>query len=167
MTEDQQRSIAKDQLTLVLSFFPRADAKISLLLGIDLAMLAYLVARSPGPAALDGKTFFASLPIILLSASLWYLYRASFPQLEGGRDSLIYFHEIGARTEGKFLDDFLKQSVDNHIRDLLAQVWRNSQILKSKYSDLRTAFQLLAWAVIPWLIALYLFSSASPSTPTP
>ena len=47
------RDFAKDHLTLVLSFFPRVDSAIALLVGIEIAMLGYLAAKLPSPASPD------------------------------------------------------------------------------------------------------------------
>lgn len=167
MTESDLRPMAKDQLGLVLSFFPRVDSKISLLVGIDIAMLAYLASKTPPFSSWEAKLLFALIPVILLSVSLWHLYLASFPQLEGGRDSLVYFREIATRAEGKYLEDFKKQTPEFHVNDLLGQVWRNSQILKEKFHHLKLAFQLLGWAILPWLVTLGTFVATHPSLAPP
>jgi hypothetical protein len=39
--------LAKDQLNRALGFFPRVDAKISVLLSVDIAMLALLASKAP------------------------------------------------------------------------------------------------------------------------
>jgi hypothetical protein len=80
--------------------------------------------------------------------------------LKGGANSLIYFREIAKRTETRFIDDFIAQAEDAHTRDLLGQVWRNSEILKMKYDALKIAFVLSALALIPWVIFLALAAVA-------
>jgi hypothetical protein len=86
------------------------------------------------------------------------LYRGAFPKLEGGSSSLVYFREIARRTEAKFIDEFMKQSDEDHIKDLLGQAWRNSEILKEKFDDLKAAFIFLALAIPPWVVALAIFT---------
>ena len=101
----------------------------------------------------------ALLPVALICGSLWHLYKGAFPSLEGGALSLIYFREIAKRTEAKFIDEFIKQSEEEYLKDMLGQVWRNSEILKEKFDHLKYAFILLALAILPWVVALIIFSS--------
>ena len=82
------------------------------------------------------------------------------PLLKGGADSLIYFREIAKRTEAKFIDEFIAQTDNAHTRDLLGQVWRNSEILKMKYDAIKISFVLSALALIPWTIFLALAAVA-------
>jgi hypothetical protein len=72
----------------------------------------------------------ALLALALIALSLVFLYQASFPRLVGGRSSLLYFREIAKRKEAAFIDEFSEQSEEAFLKDVLAQVWRNSQILK-------------------------------------
>ena len=44
---------ARDQLDRVLGFFPRVDAKASVVLAVDTGMLAFLVAHVPSPSFVD------------------------------------------------------------------------------------------------------------------
>ena len=67
---------------------------------------------------------------------------------------MVYFSEIAARTEVKFVDEFITQRETEYTKDVLGQVWRNSEILKQKFAHLKTAFVLTAWSVLPWTIAL-------------
>jgi hypothetical protein len=100
-----------------------------------------------------------AITILLLASSIIFLYRGAFPSLKGGHASLIYFREIANRTEHKFIEEFKAQTDEQHVSDLLGQVWRNSEILKIKFDSLKMAFTLLAWALIPWVISLALFAS--------
>lgn len=151
--------ISKNQLTMVLSFFSRTDTMVSILFSVNTAMLALLAANAPPMRALEGYMFFAFIPVGLIAASLYHLYQAAFPQLEGGGQSLIYFREIAGRTESKFVDEFMQQSGEEYIKDVLRQVWRNSEILKRKFNHLKAAFVILAWSVFPWAIALMMFAA--------
>src|SRR5437870_13905227 len=44
---------ARNQLDRVLGFFPRVDAKASVVLAVDTGMLAFLVAHVPSPSFVD------------------------------------------------------------------------------------------------------------------
>lgn len=162
-----QRKEARDQLTLTLSFFSRVDAKASALLAINTGMLAILASNAPPVAAMSVLSYVpAGIAVAMIAASLWFLYRVAFPALDGGHDSLIYFREIAKRTESNFIDAYTTQGEVPRIKDLLGQVWRNSSILAAKFDALKWAFILMALAIIPWAIAVAMFSSQHPGVRT-
>ena len=123
------KDVAEKQLDRVLSFFPRVEAKASFLFALNTGMLALLVLNLRLD---DFLVWFLVIPavgfILIVAASLYFIYRSGFPSLKGGASSLIYFREIAKRTEAKFIDEFVAQNDDAHTRDLLGQVWRNSEI---------------------------------------
>ncbi len=151
---------AREQLNLVLSFFPRVDAKASVVLAVNTGMLAILASNAPTlrnftvPAVISAISAF-----LLIAISLWRLYRVAFPTLGGGQKSLVYFRGIAERSEARFIEDFIAQDESARLKDLLGQVWRNSEILKMKFNSLRWAFILMALAIIPWVTAVALFSA--------
>src|SRR5256885_15158195 len=148
-------SASRDELVLVLSFFPRADAKASVVLAVDTGMVGYLAAHLPGIDSMRWWEFLApALTIALLAWSFWHLYRGAFPQLKGGEGSLVYFREVAGRTETKFVDGFTAQEESAYVKDILGQAWRNSQILKAKFDDLKYSFILMAGAAVPLEIFL-------------
>jgi hypothetical protein len=158
---------ARDQLALVLSFFPRVDAKASAILAINTGMLAVLASNAPPLLTLSVFSYIlVGITVAMIAGSLWFLYRVAFPVLHGGHQSLIYFREIARRTESNFIDEFAGQAEGARIKDLLGQVWRNSCILTSKFDSLRWAFTLMALAIIPWVTAVSLFSSQHPGVRT-
>lgn len=162
-----QRKEARDQLNLVLSFFPRVDAKASALLAIDTGMLALLTSKAPPPTTMQVLSYvLAGIASAMLGGSLWFLYRVAFPSLDGGHQSLIYFREIARRTEANFIDAFRAEEEECRVKDLLGQIWRNSCILTAKFDALKWAFILMALAVIPWSASGALFSSQTPSIHT-
>jgi Family of unknown function (DUF5706) len=150
---------ARDQLTMVLSFFPRVDAKLSTVLAIDTPMLASMSAGIP---SLHQLSVLLMLPFAiaagLLVGSYYCLYRGGFPNLKGGHSSNVYFKDIAARNESKFAEDYQKQSSEALRLDLLSQIWRNSEILTEKFRYLRFAFICMALAAIPWVLSLALFA---------
>jgi hypothetical protein len=167
MKEDHLASVSKDQLNLVLSFFPRVDAKSSVVLAVNTGMVGYLAAHLPSPITLaPWELIPPSISFLLSALSYWHLYKGAFPKLEGGNLSLVYFQEIAKRTEAKFIDEFVKQSEQEYAKDLLGQAWRNAEILKQKFSHLKWAFVFLAWSVLPWAIALGVFAMRKPPVPS-
>jgi hypothetical protein len=148
---------AEKLLNLVLGFFPRADAKASFLFALDSGLLGFL-AINVRPE--DFRTWFLILPgataVLTIAAGLWFVFHCSFPALRGGTDSLIYFREIARRTEATFVHEFTKRNDEDHTRDLLGQVWRNSEILTAKYDAIKIAFILTGVALLPWTLFLAL-----------
>jgi hypothetical protein len=150
-------------LTAILGQLARVDSQAAVLLGAIVAMLAVLGANAPPLSMMDRSAIFGLVPLLLLLASLQELYGGAFPRLEGGQQSLVYFKEIAARTESRFIAEFRSVNADWYLDDLLGQVWRNSEILALKFQHLRMAFQLLAWALVPWLATLLLFAGQGPA----
>jgi len=150
---------AKDQLDLVLSFFPRVDTKASVVLAVDTGMAGYLATRlSVSTLMLSWQLLIPLVAFVLIGLSFWHLYKVAFPNLKGGNQSLVYFREIAKRTEAKFIDEFMAQKDDAYVKDLLGQAWRNSEILTEKFNHLQLAFLLMAAAIIPWTIAIAVIS---------
>lgn len=154
-SDNWKQTVAADQLDRVLSFFSRVESKASALFAVDTGMLGLL--------ALNARMgdfsiwYVASLYVVaatLISTTLVFLYRATFPQLKGGASSLIYFREIGATTEAKYIDAMRACDEDRYTDELLGQVWRNSEILTQKFDALKSAFFWTAIAVLPWFGAL-------------
>lgn len=147
--------VADKQLDRILGFFPRVDTKGSFIFAMNTGLLALLALN----LRLDDlRNWFLAIPaaavLLIVGSSFYFVYLGSFPYLKGGADSLIYFREIAKRTEATFIDEFLAQNEDAQTRDLLGQVWRNSEILKMKYDATKIAFVLTALALIPWTIFL-------------
>jgi len=144
----------KDQLNRTLGFFPRVDTKASVILAVDTSMLAFLASKASPYTPLRWEWIPIAAAVVLLGVSLWHLYREAFPQLDGGQQSLMYFREVAKRTEVKYLTEWKQLTDAQYLDDLLGQVWRNSEILKQKFNHVRVAFNCLALAITPWLIAI-------------
>lgn len=149
---------AQYQLDLILSFFPRVDTLLVALLGVSLAMLGVAFARAPalagfgGMQALGGFTYLATA-----AASFVYLYRGSFPNLDGGFGSLIYFREIAKLEPSEYVRRYSEQSESQLSDGILRQAWRNACILDSKFQMLRLAYRWLLVSVGPWALLLLSF----------
>jgi hypothetical protein len=89
MENKRLSEIAATQLDRVLEFFPRADAKGSVLLAVDTGMLAVLASNYPSSGSFDCMLLITLVPVLLIGISLWHLYMGAFPSLKGGHDSLI------------------------------------------------------------------------------
>ena len=154
---------AKYQLQLVLGFFPRVESKASVVLAVNTGMLGTLAANLPSPQNFQWRMSIAVLPVALIAVSDWFLFRITFPNLKGGSNSLVYFRTTAERTEHKFIEEFTALEDDAYSKDILGQVWRNSEILSKKFDHLRVAFILMLVAIMPWLSALAVFVSRNNS----
>jgi len=163
MEQKHVAEVAAEQLDRVLSFFPRADAKGSVLLAVDTGMLAVLAGNCPPVSVFDWWMLIPLASLVLLGISLLHLYLGAFPSLKGGEESLIYFREIAKKREQPFTDAFIGQTEAAYVKDLLGQVWRNSQILTTKFGHIRSAFNWMALAIAPWLGSLVLLRIHYPS----
>jgi hypothetical protein len=155
MDKDERRALAESSLDRIHEFFPRVDTKASFVFALDTGMLASIALN------LEAADFYVrhllilgAVSVGLLFTSLYFIYRCQFPQLDGGSGSKIYFKEIATRPETKFIEEFMEETDQGMTKDLLGQVWRNSEILRQKYVALKYAFILTAIAVVPWFLFL-------------
>jgi len=151
---------AREHLALVLSFFPRVESQINILVTLEVVMVGYLMSRMPKPSAWADVTICSRLLLVTTGAaflaSLLLLYFASFPNLRGGENSMIYFRAIAARTEQAFSEEYARLESDALVPDLSEQIWRNSQILILKYARLKYAFICFGGAAVAWAATLVL-----------
>ncbi|WP_262423150.1 Pycsar system effector family protein [Brevundimonas denitrificans] len=94
-----------------------------------------------------------------LLISYIFLYRANFPDVKGGQGSLIYFAEIQNRTEPNYQSELEACSDDQFRKDLVGQVWRNSQILCAKYVAVKIAIIATTLSLVPFFIFLAVTAS--------
>lgn len=158
--------VVEAQLARVLSFFPRVDTKVAGLFTVNSAILTI---AAMNVQAGDLKQWYIAIPGVLLLLGLigsyTFLYRSNFPDLCGGRGSLIYFAEIQARTESVFVDEYADVSEEEYRADMLRQVWRNSVILCQKYRAVAVAIRLTLATLLPF--AIFLLMTAIEHTRVP
>jgi hypothetical protein len=166
MTPEQQIETASTQLDRVLGFFARVDSKASFLFAFNATLLGV---EAVNFQVSDIHVWYlvvpAALTVLLIVASVYFLYVCAFPHLKGGSQSLVYFREIAGRTEANFIDEFLKVSNAQFAKDLLGQVWRNSEILKIKFNAIKVAFIISIISMIPLLWCLVASSVIHPHIP--
>lgn len=155
MTDKDQLALVERQLDRILNFFPRVDGKATGLFAVASAELAVLLLNLQFG---DFERWYVAIPVfacaLLLSLTFFWLYRCSYPHLEGGKGSLIYFQEIATRTEGDYRRELREAEIDRLIDDLVGQIWRNSEILKLKFGYLKKASISLVWSLLPFGIAI-------------
>jgi hypothetical protein len=149
--------VASDQLNRVLAFFPRVDGKASGLFAINSTMIGVLAARLNATNLGYWYTILSlAVTVAALVYSLGQLYVCAYPRLKGGGGSYVYFQAIASRPESTFVDEFVKLDEDRWVRDLSAQIWRNSEILSAKYAALKHSFVTTLIALLPWSLAISL-----------
>lgn len=146
---------AEGQLDRILGFFPRVEARITALFAAVTVILGFS-ALNIGYS--DLTKWYVSIPavllVLILCCAYYFLYKANFPDIQGGHDSIIYFSEIQKRTERMYIEKYEETSDDDYRRDLLGQVWRNSQILSEKYKNIKYAIYCLAASMVPFVVVL-------------
>ena len=147
--------IIQRQLDRVLAFFPRVDARINALFGVNTLIL---IIAALNVAAGDLRLWYVTIPgallLIGLLVSYYHLFRAIFPDDNGGEKSLIFFKEIQKRTEANYIAEFLDCSEATLRNDLLGQIWRNSCIVCAKYQRVKLAIITTAISVAPFVVFL-------------
>lgn len=143
------------QLDRILGFFPRIEARINGLFGVNTLILAV---GALNISVEDLKLWYVTVPgtiaVLALAMSYVFLFRANFPDVRGGAGSLIFFAEIQKRTETGYLDEILACTEENLRKDMVGQIWRNSQILCDKYINTRRAIISTTVALLPYFIFL-------------
>jgi hypothetical protein len=147
--------IASHQLDRVLSFFARVEAKASFVFAVDTAIVSLVAVNFRIEDFSRWQiTVPAVLTLIVIGISVVFVYRCSFPSMDGGHDSLIYFAEIAKRREADFIERCLNVEEQAYVVDVLGQVWRNSEILTVKFKAIKTSFLATAIALFPFFMFL-------------
>lgn len=170
MTENAKigLDVAERQLDRVMGFFPRIDSKVSALFAIVSAQVAFAAINL---AIDDLKTWWVGIPaFVFIGCVVWTignLYRCTFPHLTGGHASLVYFKEIAKLTEGDYQQKYGSVDEATLMRDVIGQIWRNSEIVALKYSYLKQATLAVMIAILPWFLLLLATSYVHWKLPTP
>ena len=158
----EQLEAAERRLDRLLDWVGRSDTKFSVVLGVDTGMLGFLATSVPSGAVPVTAIVFAAVSVVLLVASLVFIYRGTYPRTKGPSGSLVYFGSIAEEGLEDLKKRFLACGKEDHLDDVLGQVHRNSEILDRKFTELQRAYRCLLAAVIPWAITLYLFGIVPP-----
>lgn len=157
MTEKQEigLDVAERQLDRIMGFFPRIDSKVSALFAIVSAQVAFAAVNL---SIDDLKTWWVGIPVFaFIVCVVWTianLYRCTFPHLNGGYASLVFFKEIAKLTEADYIQRYSSLDEATLKRDVMGQIWRNSEILSMKYDYLKQATLAVMIAILPWFLLL-------------
>lgn len=163
MNEDQTIKTLETTLARLLTWISAAEARISLVLGLDTAMMGALAVFAPSPKLWTvAASSFGAIAVASLALSLICLAFATFPRTDGPKRSLIYFGGIVSRDSDQFLSEMRALSVGQYIEDLSRQCYRNAEIATTKFSWVKRAQIALFLAIAPWGIALFLLYQLRP-----
>ena len=144
-------------LSLQLEWVKTADSKVTPLFAINIVMLGLLATliKVLEEWTIPGAIF-SSIAVVSLSLSMLFLALTMFPRLDGPKESNIFFGGIAQQEEKKFISDMLLGDKVKYKNDILSQAYRNAEIAKIKYSNLKLAFIFTFASTIPWLAAIYI-----------
>ena len=150
--EEKLLTNAVNQFNLVLQLFPRADSKMSTLLGYNLGMLGFLGANAP---RFQDWTLLLwvvyPLAVLFVGLSLVFVYKSSYPTIISNKRSLIFFNDIAALNQDDFVAQFRHEFRKDYADDMLRQIWCNSEILHDRFHYLQQGYKMTALAVAPWV----------------
>lgn len=156
----EQLQVAENTLEHLLEWTSRVDNKSLIVLGIVTCMLGVLASFAPPPhlwTLVIGIIAISSAAVLVVC--LLFICLGSYPRIKGPRKSLIFFESIAQKSFEEYQEDFLKQSVEERLKDLLEQCHRNSEIIDRKFRNLIRAYRMLFIGVLLWVITLYAFNS--------
>lgn len=157
MNENQERLDLLDRiLTKNLAWISAADAKGTQLFAVNSAMLAVMAAITPKAA--DWTTIavvFSVFASVALITSICLIVAATFPRLEGPRNSLIYFGGIASHDEDQYVKKIMSGISEELLEDIARQCHRNAEIAKQKYSHVRRSVTATFISLPIWLIAVW------------
>ena len=146
---------AERQLDRTQEFFLRIDSKVSALFAITSAQVA-IVALNITYVDLKAiwLAFTTAFFVLAIGWTIFNLYRCTYPNLGGGKSSLVYFSEISKLEEDDFSEKYSTLTEEELMVDILSQVWRNSTIVAAKYGYLKQATISAIISIIPWGVIL-------------
>lgn len=155
------------QLDRLLLFFPRIDAKVSALFAVSAGEIAVAAMNLKVD---DWKRWWIAAPavafLLVIGWVMVSLYRCTYPHLDGGSRSMIYFNEISKRREAEYVPELLAVGEATFRNDVAGQIWRNAGILACKYGYLKQATIWAMLSLIPWTALLVATSLTHWTMPT-
>jgi Family of unknown function (DUF5706) len=159
--------VAERQLDRTHAYFPRIDGKVSALFAILTGQVAIAAVNV---AYADLKLWWFTIPaglfVLAVCISVYHLYQCLFPHLTGGQNSLVFFSEIAKIREADFVERYGALSEEELLKDVISQVWRNSQIVSVKFRSVNIATQAIMIGSAPWSLLLLASSISNSKIPT-
>lgn len=148
---------AEQNLQRKLEWQGRYDTRISFVAGISIAMLGILATASSSINQWNCTSYsIFGISFGFLFTSLILIYISQYPKTEAPNSSLIYFSTIAALEFDEFKRQFIANTDEAYLEDLLYQTHVNARILHKKFKLLKISLVLIILAIIPWMGAIYL-----------
>lgn len=147
--------VAERQLDRIQSFFPRIDSKVSALFAIASGQIAIAAVNLSFE---DLKLWWITVPatafLLTIGWTILNLYWCTYPHLNGGSRSLVYFSEIAKLREPEYLERYTALTEERLKADIVGQIWRNSEIVSAIYRYLKHGTAAAMLSLIPWTALL-------------
>jgi len=144
-----------------LGWITAADAKVSVVTTINLAMLGGLAAAySQASAKTCWVYLFSSLSAAFVIISLACAAISVLPRLDGPKHSLLFFGRIAEMGLNEYQQSFKQSPDEDFLDDLTEQIHRNAEIAKEKHRWVKNAMALSFLSVIPWVVSIALLINA-------
>ena len=148
---------AEANLERKLEWISRHDTRIAFVAGITITMLGVLAQVSASISKWNLNLYIVfGAAASLLATSLILIYCSQYPKTESQNSSLIFFGTISTWKVDEFKKRFKEVSDEDYLDDVLCQIHINAVILGKKFRYLKSSLLVMAVAIIPWLLALYL-----------
>lgn len=155
---ERQTDVAEKNLQRLLEWTGRYDTKCSLVLGIDTALIGSIPAfASPPQEWFWYTTLFTVVTLFMIAISFYNVCVGGTPQTHDPGRSLLFFGSIAKRTVAEYRQEFLSQTKQEYLDDLLQQCHRNSEILHDKFTHFQRGYTLLLYGLIPWFVCMLLY----------
>ncbi len=164
MILDERLRSHYESLKRAIGFVKTSDAKAAPAIGLQMALVGTLAARSDRLWAVVGDFSWHSADSILVGLMILYgifavavvtiAIRVYMPMHPRTGKSLIYFEDISSMEYEEFELQSREITLDQIERQLLDQVYRVSRIASTKMRRVRWALLLTAPSSILWLVLL-------------
>lgn len=150
MNIESKISQAEVTLQRKLDWVERHDSKTSFATGILIGILGILASAS---SKIETWHFFKYLifgiSALLLSISLFFIYKCQYPKTKSSNTSLNYFGTISEMKFDEFKSRTIKATDEEYLENIFCQIDINSDILIQKFNYLKTSLILLGIAIVP------------------
>ena len=155
--------LAQDRLTTAqwilernLAWIAAADAKVAIIITINVAMLGGLAGTfGSTDAHRTFWTYLACMMAVILSGSgVFCASMAMFPRTGGPKQSLLFSVPVAGMSLPDYQAALKERSSEQLLDDWAGQVHRNAEIAKSKFKWVRVAMIWSFLGVPAWVVAI-------------
>lgn len=166
MTKLERLNFALIHLDRTQAFHGRIEARVAVLLALNVAMASVTVTNLPSKVLHTCVAIPGIASLALMGTALFFLMLVSYSHLATkSQPSLLYFGDIARLSSDEFMRQASVATFDALTDDALCQIWRNSEIVSAKFRRTQRAFYLTCAAVTLWLVFLMLVTVQTGALP--